>query len=279
MSTRRAFKPRKNEVYTPVELSGLYRSTNYPGSHAVRKVGNMHMHLDCSHSTTSDNRLVEIAQTLEKHGWASKVSRVSVAKPGAHLVDPEYRDDYREHTPELVTGKNTFAAYLTTFLAAEVNEPKEAADLCKKARAIMQSETSGFSEAEVVIEIERVAALIDADNIQAASPPELSYHNEIRNSLFEIHHFIDLPHTQSIEFEEWQALCNLSGIVVGGWFQFNKQDVQALRSVRFTKKPNLLSLANETRELAKIVRESTDIAPDDISVQTVVEQVTDIWRL
>jgi len=260
------------------QLSGLYRSAHYPGGHAIRKVGNMHMHLDCSRSATSENRLVEIAQTLEQHGWPSKVSRVNLAKPGLHLSDPEYKEEYQEHTPELVTGKDTFAAYLTTFLAAEVNTPEEAARLCKEARAFMDTQTEGFSEAEVVIEIERVAALLDPSETHTASPTELAAQDGLRNSLFEIHHFIDLPHDATIAFDEWQALCNLSGIVVGGWFQFNKEQVQALRSVRFTKKPDLKALAEETRELVHIVRENC-VGANANCVQTVVEQIADIWRL
>ena len=276
---RASFSAQQDEGDAPFSLSSLFRSKTYPKAGATRQPGNMHMHLDCSKSPTSETRLVEIAKALEGHGWPSKVSRVNLARGGLHLSDPEYASEYAEHTPELCAGENTFAAYLTTLMSAEVTTPQEAAKLCAEARKIMGLETNGFSEADVVIEIERVTALIDTKTVQVATPTVFSENNKSKHALFEIHHLVDLPKTASIEFDEWQALCNLSGIVVGGWFRFDKESGQALRSVRFSRDPDSLKLIAETRELEYIVREHIGIEDIDIQVQTVVEQVIDIWRL
>jgi len=275
---------RKRNTYSlqdnaPVELSSLFRSKNYPAAGSTRRVGNMHMHLDCSKSETSEGRLVEIAQILERQGWPSKVSRVNLARGGMHLSDPEYVEDYLEHTPELCAGTNTFAAYLTTLMAPEVNDPELGKSLCKQARTIMAEQSKGFSEADVVIEIERVTALIDEKSIQVAGPATFPLSDKTTRPLYEVHHLVDLPRSSAVEFDEWQALCNLSGIVVGGWFRFDKKDEQALRSVKFARSLDVLSLIKETRELNYILREHLDVDEKDMHVQTVVEQVVDIWRL
>jgi hypothetical protein len=236
------------------------------------------MHLDCSKSETSEGRLVEIAQTLEREGWPSKVSRVNLAKPGIHLSDPEYAADYTQHTPELCAGQNTFAAYLTTLLSPDVRDPEEGAMLCKKARSFMSRSTEGFDEADVVVEIERVTALIDTDAVQVAAPASFSNMKTSEQLLYEVHHLVDLPRVPSVDFDEWLALCNLSGIVVGGWFRFDSENAQSLRSVRFARKPDILSLISETRELKYIIQEHIGVSAEDIRIQTVLEQVVDIWR-
>jgi hypothetical protein len=157
--------------------------------------------------------------------------------------------------------------------------PERMEQLCSEARAIMSSQTQGFSEADIVIEIERVTALIDVDFIRVATPAIMPKLGNAGRALFEIHHFVDFPHSASVDFDEWQALCNLSGIVVGGWFQFNKEHEKAFRSVRFAKTLDMFQLIGETRELANFVRENADVAPEDMRVQTVVEQIVDIWRV
>jgi hypothetical protein len=273
-SLRKQASPLRQDI----QLSSLYRSDTYP-SGATRNVGNMHMHLDCSKSATSETRLVEIAKILEEQGWPSKVSRVNLAKPGLHLSDPEYAEEYSQHTPELCTGDNTFAAYLTTLLAPEVIEAQHAAELCKQAREAMANHMNGFSEAEIVIEVERVSALVETDAIRVAAPGKMPLNDNRGRGLFEAHHFVNMPHDAPVDFDEWQALCNLSGIVVGGWFQFDKEDCQALRSVRFIRNLDLLGLADERRELDYIVREHFGVKPEDAHIQTIVEQIVDIWRV
>ena len=124
-----------------------------------------------------------------------------------------------------------------------------------------------------------MTALIDPDAINVATPAIMPKNNNAERALFEIHHFVDFPHSVSVDFDEWQALCNLSGIVVGGWFQFDKEKEKAFRSVRFAKTLDMLQLIGETRELANFVREHAGAKPDEMRVETVVEQVVDIWRV
>lgn len=253
----------------------LFRSAEFP-RRATRRLGNVHLHLDCRQFQGADQRLVDIAHGLDRCGWPSKVTRVAVARPGAHVTDPDFAEDYREHTPELCSVQSSFAAYLTMLLTLKAETLEQLSVVHDRVREVLAKPLSHLSDIGVVAELERVAALIDVDAMQIARPATIPAKGDAERTLFEVHHLVDLPSSAAIGFSEWMRRCEEAGVVVGGWFQFDRPGQCALRSVRFSRTPDLFELTSETRALAALVAE---FAGSGVArVETVVEQIIDIWR-
>ncbi len=267
---------RQADLTLTMPSSKLFRSPKYTKA-ATRKLGNVHLHIDCARSGESDHYLVEAAKLLEGHPWPSKVTRVAVAKPGGHIADPVFQADYQQHTPELYGPGGSFASYLTALLASDVNDADGLVALRDLVRGELGRLLKDYDEDDVVIEIERVSALLDADTARIARPAVLRSGGDIADSKFEVHHFIDFPVSADVQFSDWTAVCSRAGVVVGGWFQFDKSDVRAFRSVRFADTPDLCNFVDETRTLTALAQRQ--VPGGTAHVETVVEQIVDIWRL
>lgn len=236
----------------------------------------MHLHLDCRQFQEAEQTLIDIAHGLDHCGWPSKVTRVTVARPGAHVTDPDFAEDYREHTPELCSGQSSFAVYLTMLLTLKAETLEQLSVFHERVREALAKPLSHLSDIGVVAELERVAALIDIDAAHIARPATISAKDDTERTLFEVHHLVDFPSSAAIGFNEWMRRCEEAGVVVGGWFQFDKPGQSALRSVRFSRTPDLFELMSETRTLAALVAEFPGAGV--ARVETVVEQIIDIWR-
>jgi len=234
----------------------------------------MHLHVDCSEAYDVESKLTEIANVCDKMGWPSKVTSITRARQGTHLQHPEYELDYSLHTPELKAGKETFASYLTVLLSTKDETQAGVLGLCHKARQFLEGSLSVISDGEVVVEIERVSAVLKDDIIRIAMPAVIGPAGKNIRAPFELHHFVDFSNDSGIEFDEWIDRCG-EGILVGGWFQFDKVSGRSFRSVRFARSLDLFDLTSEARAIERAAKSFTQF----VRTETVVEQILDIWRL
>jgi hypothetical protein len=252
----------------------LYRSSNFsPG--ASRALGNVHLHVDCPSFSGVEDDLVRIALKFESHGWPSKVTGIVTAQAGTHLRDPEFASDYAQHTPELGLVDNTFTAYLTALLESNVSKTKEAIALCAGARSFVNENLYSNLVRDSVIEIERVSAIVDANGVRFAEPVILRTGHD-HGAPFEVHHFANLPPDSEVTFENWARCCVERGISVGGWFQFNRTSDRAFRSVRFSR---LLDIEEVKREMVAVQEVARELAGAGVHVESIVEEILDIWRI
>src|SRR6266849_1234917 len=93
----------------------IFRSATFHKGMA-RRPGSFHFHIDCGDLGGAVERLQDLARDLVECGWPCKITRVTAALAGSHILDPEFAQDYECHTPELKAGTNTFSTYLTAVI-------------------------------------------------------------------------------------------------------------------------------------------------------------------
>ena len=254
-------------------MNELYRSPGYePG--IARRVGSVHFHVDLSGETNAET-LVTSARSCERHGWPSKVTRVSAAARGPHIDDPIHAGDYAAHTPELNSEKPTFACYLTAVLSKESVGVESAWSLLAEVRRYFSLNAQIALPANSVVEVERVCCTIENAAIHVANPQTLStQHND--SALFEVHHFVEVPLASGITFGDWVRECDQAHICVGGWFEFQRFEQRAFRSVRFARSFSPSTILDETRAVSAV---ASDLRGTGVLARTVVEQVLGMWRI
>ncbi|NML05128.1 hypothetical protein [Sphingomonas sp. G-3-2-10] len=250
----------------------LFRSGNYaPG--ATRALGSLHFHIDVSDDHSVEGKLVSIARELDRRGIATKVTRIVGAVKGAHFNDPEYAHDYHVHTPELRNGYSTFTSYLTSLLPP-VETQQDFLDLGARVRKILGEIFADSALPGAVVEIERVCARItrDREEVLDASASQIP----VPGSSFESHHFIDIA-SSNLSLDDWNRMLEPTEIAVGGWFQFQKSNVQAFRSVCFDHSADVVRLRHEHRTLRDMLDRHGFAGSYD--AQAIIEQVVDIWKI
>ncbi len=253
-------------------VTALYRSAGYrPGM--LRRAGSIHFHVDSPHRDDAGAQLIELARLFEARAWPSKVTGIKDAVRGSHFDDPEYAADYRLHTPELVASEPTFSHYLTALVSTSTAAKESVADTIRSVQGFFER-YEGDLDPNSVIEIERVAYAIDSGESTRATPliVELAKSEDIR---FEIHHFADLPAAAPISLRAWREVCEAADVTVGGWFEFEREGARSLRSVKFARFMDTVSVAREAKAVAEIA-----VAQGAASAKptAIIEQVLVLWR-
>jgi hypothetical protein len=256
-------------------VSTLFRSPDYAKG-ATRRPGSFHFHVDIAFADNIDDELVRLAQKCEQAGWPAKVTRVARARPGRHYTHAQYEGDYREHTPELGEGRDTFAAYLTALLPTEDDSALAITKRCEEVKRFVRSEYTLPAEAgDVVVEVERVACVLRESTAFLAEPARMAIPEDRAKAPFEVHHFADIA-AGAATFSQWVSACDERGVSVGGWFQFDKSEQTAFRSLRFAKAIDLFELADEAEKVRDV---ATSLAGGEARTECLVEQIIGIWRI
>src|SRR3989338_2116365 len=191
------------------------------------KPGTSHVHIDGS----QDYELVtKLVSQMETRGNPGKFNHVYDFIAGQQRkILPE---TYQSHTPAL-DGKEALDFFSTT-LVRDRNDAIRLVNLIMKSLAHIPG---------IIIELEQVRGLYDYDSwqeIDASQRMKPITKKEIRYAPgpslpIEIHHQFDIPKHGVAPISLYKLLkhCEVHGIVVGGWFVFEKEHHWAYRSNSF----------------------------------------------
>lgn len=251
----------RNEAY-----STLYRTDGLSGG-ALRRLGTMHLHVDGGEKIDDVFNLVK---SLEKQDVPGKITAVIKSTPGPQRVD--HPATYASHTP----GKPD-CEELEYFSTSKMTDRAATVVLLKQ----ILPGLGRFSGA--VVEVERVIVTIEdgiANQVafEEMAPIESREVGFVKATTlpFEVHHAIDIR-SEKEPVNLKKLLCETAalGVVVGGWFIFQKEYGWSYRSNSFWSLPGLYDRAMEDHRTLNSYLLKGGIG---FRMWTIIEQVIGIWK-
>jgi hypothetical protein len=240
----------------------------------TRPAGAVHLHVDIASDDQDLDRLVGVARTLSDRGLPAKVTSVSRSLKGPHVHDAEFASDYALHTPELQRASLKFSAYLTAFISGESDSIQQQVSKIACARTVVGDVLKTHQIRRAVVEIERVcAAFADGKIVGLADKAPES--GAMCPARFEAHHLVDADTDMSLS--EWNDLLTGAGIVVGGWFEFEKAGYRAFRSVRFYDGLSVEAVAEQHARICSLLASLPRFR--SLRIESIIEQILDLWRV
>ena len=244
----------------------LYRSGNLPGGR-FREVNALHVHVD---GGGRYDWVLGLVRGLEAQGSPGKLNAVSKAISGPQRA--QQPETYQSHTPG---GQQEDLEYFSTTLLAN---RAAAIGVLRYILPALVAHPGG------VVEVERVVAsfekdrqlLADFDDVLPIQGTEVGFETNFTLD-FEVHHGIDLDmQSAPVTLAEILRETHSRGIVVGGWFQFEKQPgICSYRSNSFWKADGLIEhVQTERQALTDYLRTTTS----PWRFWTIIERVLAIWQ-
>ncbi len=257
----------------PSEISGgstmEYRSPGLEHG-ALNTIGLPHIHIDGA----KDEELVfSVVREFEARGNLGKFNQIADSVAGGQrAVLPEV---YESHTPA-IDGEETLAFFSSNLLKDRADALTAVNEISAKIK-----DTPG-----AIVEVEQTIGRLDArgwDWIKEGEEIAPIEQTEVGSPLqetwpYEIHHGFNVPKNAAdlpISLEQLRDDCEAAGIVIGGWFVFDRGDTWAYRSNSFSQADDVRAVVEkEQAALNAVLAESGQ----DIQARTFVERVLGIWQ-
>lgn len=237
---------------------------------ALNKIGLPHIHID---GARDEELVFGVVKELEACGNLGKFNQIADSVAGGQRsVLPEV---YESHTPA-IDGEETLDFFSSNLL-------KDRADALTAVNGIAAKiqNTPG-----AIIEVEQTIGRYDArgwDWIKEGEEITPINQAEVDGKLeetwpYEIHHGFNVP-KQSVELpinlEQLKNDCESSGIVIGGWFVFDRENEWAYRSNSFSQAVDVKAVVEKEQSALNAILTTYG---QEVSVKTFVERVLGIWK-
>lgn len=261
------------ESFTPESVRPLakieYRSPGLEHG-TLNRIGVSHIHIDGARDPAV---VFGIVKELEAKGDLGKFNYVVQSTGGRQRA--ELPEVYESHTP-IIEGQETL-----DFFSSNIVKNREDAI---QAVNLIKSKIKDIPGA--IVELEQVVGWYDnhgwkwighkdeLDPIQATEVESAPQHTWP----YEIHHGFNLPknsETPPIELEKLMRDCEKAGIVMGGWFVFDKGEEWAFRSNAFSKDSDIRKVVEREQQALNII---LDGYKQGGKTRTLVESVLGIWH-